>query len=187
MGLWAWTIEQMLSPKFWKSIKKEGFVYTYIRGHRAVKHSQDIGGRHGLVKCVGQDQFGNKYYEDFDTDHRNQRRWVEYSDYFLSIGITGDRVPPGWHGWINHVYDDAPSEEGVFIKPFYTKEHSPITSGTPLHNKPPGAPSNLNRMEFIATTKARRSTSWQPPEGSDVKIEGKKLVVEKKTAFQDID
>lgn len=27
-----------------------------------------IGGRKELVKCVGQDQFGNRYYEDFDLE-----------------------------------------------------------------------------------------------------------------------
>jgi len=42
------------------------------------------------------------------VNFRNQRRWVEYSDYFLTFGITGDRydlifrVPPKWHGWLSH-------------------------------------------------------------------------------------
>ena len=37
-----------------------------------------------------------------------RRRWVEYADYFLPIGITGDRVPPGWHGWLCAQMDDSP-------------------------------------------------------------------------------
>ena len=78
------------------------------------------GGRYDLVKCVGQDQFGNMYYEDLLLDGKknsylswycqgySRRRWVEYADYFLPIGITGDRVPPGWHGWLAYQFDDAP-------------------------------------------------------------------------------
>lgn len=66
-----------------------------MRNHRASRNSHYAGGTYGPLKCVGADQFGNRYYEDFDTDHRNHRRWVEYSDYFHNIGIGGDRVPPG--------------------------------------------------------------------------------------------
>lgn len=45
---------------------------------------------------------------DVQSIDRNQRRWVEYADYFLPIGIGGDRIPPGWHGWLSHQYDDHP-------------------------------------------------------------------------------
>lgn len=46
-------------------------------------------------KLVGEDQFGNKYYEDESTSY-NRKRWVVYkslSSYNPSI------VPPEWHGW----------------------------------------------------------------------------------------
>jgi NADH:ubiquinone oxidoreductase subunit len=36
---------------------------------------------------------------------------VEYKDYFLRIGINGDRIPAGWHGWLAHHYDDSPAEK----------------------------------------------------------------------------
>jgi NADH:ubiquinone oxidoreductase subunit len=55
-----------------------------------------IGGHESLVREVGMDQYGNKYFEDWDVATKNQRRWVEYKDYFLRIGINGDRTPPGW-------------------------------------------------------------------------------------------
>ena len=38
----------------------------------------------------------------------NQRRWVEYNDYISVRSPNGDRVPPKWHGWIHHQYDDVP-------------------------------------------------------------------------------
>ena len=101
----------MLTPKFWTLVKREGkyirikyiflysndlgFMQTYLRNHRASRSSHYAGGTLGPVKCVGMDAMGNRYYEDFDVVHRGQRRWVEYSDYFTSLGITGDRVPPG--------------------------------------------------------------------------------------------
>ena len=42
-------------------------------------------------------------------NRQNQRRWVEYSDYFVFIGVGTDRVPPIWNGWLSHRYDDPPS------------------------------------------------------------------------------
>lgn len=87
-------------------------MQTYLRNHRVSRSSHMAGGTHVPVKPVGQDQFGNKYYEDFDASHRNQRRWVEYSDYFNSWHVLGDRVPPPWHGWLAHTYDDAPTRTG---------------------------------------------------------------------------
>jgi hypothetical protein len=51
----------------------------------------------------------------FLLDHHN-RRWVEYADHFMNIGIATDRLPPGWSGWLSHTYDDIPSvDTGVTI------------------------------------------------------------------------
>lgn len=103
-----------MQKKFWVLLKKDGFLKTYTRGHSSSRHSHYVGGLDEAIKPTGMDQFGNKYlnltryYEDFNVNHRNQRRWVEYSDYFLTFGITGDRllyknrVPPKWQGWLSH-------------------------------------------------------------------------------------
>lgn len=48
-------------------MKKDGFLRTYIRNHQTSRHAQYAGGHAGAVKCVGQDEFGNRYYEDFDV------------------------------------------------------------------------------------------------------------------------
>mmetsp|Transcript_41318 Transcript_41318/g.47980 ORF Transcript_41318/g.47980 Transcript_41318/m.47980 type:complete len:190 (-) Transcript_41318:202-771(-) len=184
MGLWAWTINQMLSPKFFKSFGKEGFIKTYMRGHKACRRSHDVGGRTDLVRCVGQDQFGNRYYEDFDVDHKWNRRWVEYSDHFIRIGIGGDRVPPGWHGWLSHMFDDIPEETNVFATHPHIKEHTGNLSGSPLFYFPKGTPQNFDwRMEFIESTRRRRTNEWEPP--TDKKFEGKKLLTTKKPLFED--
>lgn len=39
----------------------------------------------------------------------HQRRWVEFADYLTLIGNNGDRIPPKWHGWLSHTYDDIPT------------------------------------------------------------------------------
>ena len=58
----------MFTTKFTKLIKKDGFIRTWQRGHKAIRDNQYTGGHADAVECVGQDQFGNRYYEDFDVD-----------------------------------------------------------------------------------------------------------------------
>ena len=41
-------------------------------------------------KRVGEDEFGNVYYED-----RNGKRHVQYAGY-----ADASSIPPGWHGWM---------------------------------------------------------------------------------------
>ena len=71
------------------------------------------------------DQYGNKYYEDFDAVHPNQRRWVEFNDYFSVRSPNGDKIPPKWHGWLACQYDDVPNADNDnFHDPFFEKPHS---------------------------------------------------------------
>jgi NADH:ubiquinone oxidoreductase subunit len=57
---------------------------------------------------VGQDEAGNKYYRAKSAlpDAIPERRWVIYSGY-----SEASQVEPGWHGWMHHRVDVAPSEE----------------------------------------------------------------------------
>ena len=67
-GLWPWAFfSQVFTPKFWKSLKVDGLVQTYQRGHKAVMNTHTVGGNTARTKYVGIDQYGNKYYEDFDV------------------------------------------------------------------------------------------------------------------------
>jgi len=63
----------MLTPKFWKLVKRDGFLRTYIRGHKTIRNDQYLGGHEDATKCVGQDQFGNRYFEDFGVDRKLNR------------------------------------------------------------------------------------------------------------------
>lgn len=70
-GLWPWMMNQIFTKKFWRSIKRDGFLLTHTRGHKAQMHAHSVGGYGDNAKFVGRDEFGNKYYEDFDA-YRNQ-------------------------------------------------------------------------------------------------------------------
>ena len=66
-GLWPWAFfSQVLTPKFWKSVKVDGLLLTYQRGHKAVMNTHSVGGNSTRTKHIGMDQYGNKYYEDFN-------------------------------------------------------------------------------------------------------------------------
>ena len=52
---------------------------------------------------VGEDEFGNSYYEGGKFYDR-PRRWVIYKDY-----AEASSIPPGWHGWMHHRVETPPS------------------------------------------------------------------------------
>lgn len=55
----------------------------------------------------------------------NQRRWVEFNDYFSVRSPNGDKIPPKWHGWLACQYDDVPNADNDnFHDPFFEKPHS---------------------------------------------------------------
>lgn len=53
---------QIFTKKFWQAVKKDGFLLTYTRGHKAMMHAHAVGGIGENAKFVGQDEFGNRYY-----------------------------------------------------------------------------------------------------------------------------
>jgi hypothetical protein len=55
-------------PKFWKMVRKDGFMRSYMRIYQTVRDYNHTGGHLDMVKCVGKDEFGNRYFEDFGVD-----------------------------------------------------------------------------------------------------------------------
>jgi NADH:ubiquinone oxidoreductase subunit len=86
---------------------------------------------------VGQDDFGNRYYEAKDTkdsyDHDRKRRWVVFKGY-----ADASKVPPEWHGWLHHTFDEPPTRQPLLRKP-WEKDHLPNLSGTIYAYRPKGA------------------------------------------------
>lgn len=83
---------------------------------------------------VGEDEWGNQYFEEKKlTYDGRKRRYVTYKGY-----ADASRVPPEWHGWLHHMYDDAPSEVPLKTQS-WEKDHHPNLTGTIYAYKPQGS------------------------------------------------
>jgi len=82
---------------------------------------------------VGADNAGNKYYEEKQAQGPQKRRWVVYK------GLAeASKVPPDWHGWLHHTFDEPPTSAPFKVKA-WEKPHQPNLSGTPFAPRPPGS------------------------------------------------
>lgn len=80
---------------------------------------------------VGQDAYGNKYYQDKRIrDNGKYRRWIIYQG-----EVEASKVPPQWHAWLHYVVDTPPTEKR---QPSYSweKAHQRNLTGTKFAYKP---------------------------------------------------
>ncbi|ODV85078.1 hypothetical protein CANARDRAFT_28792 [[Candida] arabinofermentans NRRL YB-2248] len=57
---------------------------------------------------MGEDDFGNKYYETDNPEEIHMRtRWVEYKDFHR---FDAAHMEPGWHYWLAYGTDTPPSK-----------------------------------------------------------------------------
>jgi NADH:ubiquinone oxidoreductase subunit len=85
---------------------------------------------------VGEDEFGNRYYEakdNSDSYGANKRRWVIYKGY-----AEASRVPPDWHGWLHHTFPEPPTVDPL-KRQSWEKPHLPNLSGTLFAYRPQGS------------------------------------------------
>lgn len=54
-------------------------------------------------KSVGEDIFGNVYYQTKNPAKDGDKRWVIYSG-----ANDASRVTPEWHGWLHKSFDEIP-------------------------------------------------------------------------------
>lgn len=105
-------------------------IFTWWNG-ATIGALYDIGRRGRLI---GEDEQGNKYYQERKASLDGRpRRWVVYN------GVAeASRVPPDWHGWLHHTFEDPPT-----VAPFKTKSwekpHQPNMTGTVAAYRPPGS------------------------------------------------
>ena len=78
---------------------------------------------------VGEDSFGNRYYETKD----GKRRWVIYAG-----TVEASRVPPEWHGWLHHTFAKPPTVEPLKTQPWETP-YEPNLTGTDKAYRPEGS------------------------------------------------
>lgn len=82
---------------------------------------------------VGEDEFGNVYYEGPMATYGVRKRWVVYNGY-----AEASAIPPGWHGWMHHKVDVPPSQE-EYVEREWQKPHHANETGTPRAYRPPGS------------------------------------------------
>ena len=83
---------------------------------------------------VGTDAQGNDYYRaKAKTPEGLDKRWVIYNG-----ANDASRVPPEWHGWLHHSYDELPQSH---LPPPKTWEvgYTPNATGTAAAYRPAGA------------------------------------------------
>ncbi len=92
---------------------------------------------------VGEDAFGNRYYQDRrpPPPGGRRRRWVVYKG-----EAEASKVPPLWHAWLHHVIDKPPVDGAIERKP-WEKPHVPNLTGTPFAYRPPGDMAGGERPE----------------------------------------
>ena len=80
-------------------------------------------------KPVGQDSFGNRYFQSRRADKDGKRkRWVIYEGM-----AEPSKVPPDWHGWLHYTFDAPLPGRHLWQKGFL-----PNLTGTDLAYQPPG-------------------------------------------------
>ena len=87
---------------------------------------------------VGTDAQGNKYYRSKSADgvegtRAHDRRWVIYNG-----ANDASRVPPEWHGWLHHSYDELPESHLPPAK-IWEVDYTPNATGTLGAYRPAGA------------------------------------------------
>ena len=82
---------------------------------------------------VGEDIFGNKYFEMKKPGNGVPRRWVIYDG-----ANDASRVPPEWHGWLHNSYDEIP-ESYLPQARIWEKEPTGNLTGTAAAYRPAGA------------------------------------------------
>lgn len=82
-----------------------------------------------LYKKVGEDDFGNKYYESYYKDKLgSNKRFVIYKG-----KAEPSKVPPLWHSWLHHLSDEIPNYSRNFE---WQKKHLPNLTGTKFSYDP---------------------------------------------------
>lgn len=109
------------TENFIKIIKHNGGVLGSIKGFY-LRDDLKIG------TLVGEDDFGNKYYENpyyFVPRNRwvefNEKRWLDYN---------ASQIPPEWHRWMTHMTEYPPTVEKP-VHHSWMLPHQENMTGTP--------------------------------------------------------
>ncbi|MCG8625451.1 MAG: NADH:ubiquinone oxidoreductase subunit NDUFA12 [Proteobacteria bacterium] len=137
-----------------------------------------------LCRLVGEDAFGNCYYEARKPTHPiyapartklakglgkgNNSYAGRRKRYVIFRGMAeASKVPPDWHGWLHYVEDTPPPAEGL-PRHAWQKPHQPNLSGTMYAYRPAG--------HLLGEGKRHKATgdyeAWQPPAHTPMNTKG---------------
>ena len=97
-------------------------------------------------KKVGEDEFGNKYYED-----NLKKRYVRYAGI-----VEATKIPPMWHAWLHQIEKKTPNK--IRKKYPWQKSHQPNLTGTIYASKPRGSLAEAGRRKKSMAD----YESWKP-------------------------
>lgn len=94
-------------------------------------------------RLVGEDELGNRYYEEKDSSLPDrQRRWVLYRD-----GREASKIPPHWHGWLHYTLDEPPQNHQYCPTTAWQKEPGQNLTGTPQAYRPTGSLLGVSKVK----------------------------------------
>jgi NADH:ubiquinone oxidoreductase subunit len=82
---------------------------------------------------IGQDKFGNKYYESYKVNQSLGRK--TRSVMYQGMAETS-KVPPRWHAWLHYLSDEIPYDNKLQYG--WQKEYLPNLTGTKYAYRPKG-------------------------------------------------
>ena len=112
---------------WWNSQTLGTFLYTIFFG-----------------KFVGEDEFGNKYYQN-----KKNKRWVIYNGEINASKITSD-----WFSWMHHTTDTIPSNK-IKKKYSWQKPHQDNQTGGKKAYKPNKIIKNTKEFQKYETWKPK--------------------------------
>lgn len=116
LGLFTW----------WNSATVGTRVHTWRKGNR-----------------VGEDDFGNVYYQGGQDSEGRTRRWVIYKGY-----AEASAIPPGWHGWMHHRTDVSPVDED-YVPYEWQLAHQPNLTGSAGAYRPKGSVTSQSKRPNV--------------------------------------
>eukprot|EP01091_Cochliopodium_minus_P003090 TRINITY_DN12925_c0_g1_i1.p1 TRINITY_DN12925_c0_g1~~TRINITY_DN12925_c0_g1_i1.p1 ORF type:complete len:159 (-),score=50.49 TRINITY_DN12925_c0_g1_i1:28-504(-) len=81
---------------------------------------------------MGEDQFGNTYYENLEDTYGGRTRWVEFKN-----DVEATSIPPEWHQWVHYVTDSTPEQLPEIKEIKYQRPYHRNFTGTDKKYLPP--------------------------------------------------
>jgi NADH:ubiquinone oxidoreductase subunit len=104
-------------------------------------------------ELTGEDQFGNRYYQEkllFSKFNRPLRRWILYKG-----TPEASKIPAEWFGWLHFTHERQLDDREKYA---WIKQHQQNMSGTPQAYRP----FYQILKPDIAKSLPKRYESWQP-------------------------